>query len=345
MSKYHISGNGEPAVCTAKVKCRLGGESGQENHFDTPDEAREAFEKSMSEQTLTSSKSEKTPRKRSSKTNDIVQSGPFKGFKTVEAFAPKLQYDKYDENSSEIIDFAADLRKVHKAIDDLRKFTHGKRELEGTPELARYEDTYKEPFGEIYAMRKREADSIFNHLTREYPSEKTRSLKEIIDSGDNKGKAMRNDLFKGYTYDATRVVPEFDRKTKEKLYNLPTAYFSMFTDEKMSALNAHNAKIMVNIADEVYKNNPDFDPHTKVKRPSLISPVTGNPMSWPSRTTIQKIGQTDLPSNNITEQYVIDKLGEDGARNFWKNDFKSDTPNRPTLSAFVKLVKKAQEKY
>lgn len=47
MTKYHISENGEPAVCTAQVKCRLGGESGQENHFDTPEETRAAFEKQM----------------------------------------------------------------------------------------------------------------------------------------------------------------------------------------------------------------------------------------------------------------------------------------------------------
>lgn len=44
MSKYHISENGEPRLCEAKIKCRLGGESGKENHYDTPDEARKAYE-------------------------------------------------------------------------------------------------------------------------------------------------------------------------------------------------------------------------------------------------------------------------------------------------------------
>lgn len=52
MAKFHISSNGEPAACTAKIKCRLGGDSGKENHFDTPEEAREAYEKSQSSENL-----------------------------------------------------------------------------------------------------------------------------------------------------------------------------------------------------------------------------------------------------------------------------------------------------
>lgn len=45
--KYHISVDGEPVVCYAKIKCRLGGESGKENHFETKEEARAAYENSM----------------------------------------------------------------------------------------------------------------------------------------------------------------------------------------------------------------------------------------------------------------------------------------------------------
>lgn len=60
MAKYHISGNGEPAICDAKVKCRLGGESGKENHFDTPDEARQAFEKQQAEKSVPKVRKKKT---------------------------------------------------------------------------------------------------------------------------------------------------------------------------------------------------------------------------------------------------------------------------------------------
>lgn len=42
--KYHLGKNG-PAVCRARIKCRLGGESGLEDHFESLEEARAAFEK------------------------------------------------------------------------------------------------------------------------------------------------------------------------------------------------------------------------------------------------------------------------------------------------------------
>lgn len=45
--KFHISTNGDPAPCDAKIRCRLGGESGEENHYATAEEARSAFEKSQ----------------------------------------------------------------------------------------------------------------------------------------------------------------------------------------------------------------------------------------------------------------------------------------------------------
>lgn len=51
---FHISSKGEPEVCSAKIKCRLGGESGKENHFATEGEARKAFEAQMSGETLNS---------------------------------------------------------------------------------------------------------------------------------------------------------------------------------------------------------------------------------------------------------------------------------------------------
>lgn len=50
MAKYHISENGEPNLCDAKIKCRLGGESGKENHFDTFEEAQKFSEGKLSKE-------------------------------------------------------------------------------------------------------------------------------------------------------------------------------------------------------------------------------------------------------------------------------------------------------
>lgn len=45
MAKYHINDKGEAGVCRAKTKCRFGGSSGVDNHF----ESREAAEKHVQE--------------------------------------------------------------------------------------------------------------------------------------------------------------------------------------------------------------------------------------------------------------------------------------------------------
>jgi hypothetical protein len=39
-NRYHINSAGEAMPCTAKVRCRFGGESGVENHFDTAEAAQ-----------------------------------------------------------------------------------------------------------------------------------------------------------------------------------------------------------------------------------------------------------------------------------------------------------------
>lgn len=60
MAKYHISGKGEPEVCTAEIKCRLGGESGQENHYDSPEEARAGYESKQAEKSIPKVRRKKT---------------------------------------------------------------------------------------------------------------------------------------------------------------------------------------------------------------------------------------------------------------------------------------------
>lgn len=50
-NKIHIGKNG-PAPCGAKIKCRLGGESGQENHFDSMEEAEAAYQQKLQDEGL-----------------------------------------------------------------------------------------------------------------------------------------------------------------------------------------------------------------------------------------------------------------------------------------------------
>ena len=45
MAKYHIRKDGTPGICHATGKCPLGGDSGQDNHFDTVKEAQKAVDK------------------------------------------------------------------------------------------------------------------------------------------------------------------------------------------------------------------------------------------------------------------------------------------------------------
>lgn len=55
MAKYHINDNGVTAECgAAKGKCPFGGVSGVENHFNTPKEARTAYEAKMKTSTFPS---------------------------------------------------------------------------------------------------------------------------------------------------------------------------------------------------------------------------------------------------------------------------------------------------
>lgn len=49
-TKFHVNSKGEVGPCKAKVRCRFGGESGVENHFDTVEAAREAAQKNLQEE-------------------------------------------------------------------------------------------------------------------------------------------------------------------------------------------------------------------------------------------------------------------------------------------------------
>lgn len=47
MAKFHINNNGEAKACHAKVRCRFGGESGNENHFASMDAAEAESQKRL----------------------------------------------------------------------------------------------------------------------------------------------------------------------------------------------------------------------------------------------------------------------------------------------------------
>lgn len=49
-TKFHVNGKGEVGPCRAKVRCRFGGESGVENHFDTAEAAAAAVQKNLQEE-------------------------------------------------------------------------------------------------------------------------------------------------------------------------------------------------------------------------------------------------------------------------------------------------------
>lgn len=46
-NKYHINSDGEAKPCTAKVRCRFGGESGVENHFSSAEDAQKEVQKRL----------------------------------------------------------------------------------------------------------------------------------------------------------------------------------------------------------------------------------------------------------------------------------------------------------
>lgn len=51
MAKFHVTENGV-GKCSAKIRCPFGGESGQENHYDTIVEAAKDYEKNMESETF-----------------------------------------------------------------------------------------------------------------------------------------------------------------------------------------------------------------------------------------------------------------------------------------------------
>lgn len=61
-SKFHVNEKGVVSRCDAKIKCRLGGESGLENHYDSIQEARAGYEKSMADKTHSSFKKDYSDR-------------------------------------------------------------------------------------------------------------------------------------------------------------------------------------------------------------------------------------------------------------------------------------------
>lgn len=51
MAKYHVNSNGEPGVCKAQTSCPFG--SLEDDHYSSKEEAQEAYEAKMSDQTIT----------------------------------------------------------------------------------------------------------------------------------------------------------------------------------------------------------------------------------------------------------------------------------------------------
>lgn len=49
---YHVNSKGDVGRCSARINCPFGGDSGQDEHFNTPEEAREFAEKKTAEQYL-----------------------------------------------------------------------------------------------------------------------------------------------------------------------------------------------------------------------------------------------------------------------------------------------------
>jgi hypothetical protein len=60
-TKFHVNDKGEVGACRAKVRCRFGGESGVENHFETADDARAAVQKNLQEEFNHLSSTRRTP--------------------------------------------------------------------------------------------------------------------------------------------------------------------------------------------------------------------------------------------------------------------------------------------
>lgn len=49
MAKYHINHKGEVKLCRAQIKCRFGGASGSENHFEDRSKAEQKAQKDLSQ--------------------------------------------------------------------------------------------------------------------------------------------------------------------------------------------------------------------------------------------------------------------------------------------------------
>jgi len=339
MAQYHISENGEPNLCDAKIKCRLGGESGKENHFDTADEARMAYESKMKEATVAPRNSRN--KKFAVSKDDIIQEGQFKGLVKPE-FLFKQDIPAHVEDKVIYTDFSKIYREINKNQADIYSelrsrgiSLHLDAKAYSNEATKAFKELDKAGLAEHLRNRKNIALSFIENAGRD-----KRTVKEIIESGENIDKDLSSYNLKNYQ---SRAINNFARaityakpKLKEKAYNLPVKYVDTFVGEKDVELG--NADHLIEIASEVHAKHPDFDPRAKVSRPHDLGGSGNIGTREHFRASIQKIGR-DTAASNMTEQYVIDKFGVDGAKDFWNKKFHSDTNNRPTLPKFMKLVK------
>lgn len=56
MTKYHVNSQGEPGACSAEIQCPFGGD---QQHYSSPANARQAFELSMAGETIKTNKKSK----------------------------------------------------------------------------------------------------------------------------------------------------------------------------------------------------------------------------------------------------------------------------------------------
>jgi hypothetical protein len=73
MAKFHINAKGEVKQCRAQIKCRLGGASGNENHFSNKADAEQAVQAKFAEmyQPLDSVRRSPTPSEKRATTNAV----------------------------------------------------------------------------------------------------------------------------------------------------------------------------------------------------------------------------------------------------------------------------------
>lgn len=119
MSKYHITKNGEPAICTARIQCRLAEES---EHYSSPEEARKAYEEANGANSLKTLRSFERSRYQNMAANASqlkVDTPMTEYIYYFEDMDGKLKIDMKDEDQLPIGTMIVDPSDEREAIDTL----------------------------------------------------------------------------------------------------------------------------------------------------------------------------------------------------------------------------------